>query len=66
LQSLYPKQERPVRNEKTHSQIHALQGLPDTFQVQIDGQVHDEGRLQEMSLYKNIAEKKARNKAKDK
>jgi hypothetical protein len=42
--ALYPSKEL-ISNEKANSEIHAMQGLPQPSQVQVDGQVHDEGRL---------------------
>ena len=53
--------DKEPRNEKTHTQIHAMQGMPKPRQVQGHGPLHDEGR-QEMSdgLYANIASKKRR------
>jgi hypothetical protein len=53
--------DKEPRNEKTHTQIHAMQGMPEPRQVQGHGPLHDEGR-QEMSdgLYANIASKKRR------
>ena len=42
--ALYPPKEL-ISNEKANSEVYAMQGLPQPSQVQVDGQVHDEGRL---------------------
>jgi hypothetical protein len=58
-----PRRGKP--NEEADSEIHALQGLPDTRQVQSRRQVHGKGRIQEMSkgLYAAIHAKRERIKA---
>jgi hypothetical protein len=43
----YAKRAKPTgeQHEKANSEVYAMQGLPQPIQVQVDGQVHDEGRL---------------------